>query len=204
MRILYGVQCTGNGHITRARTMAQALANSSLEVDFLFSGRPRDKFFDMGAFAEFRYLRGLSFCWKNGQIDHLRTVLSNNLVRFIHDTRTLDLSGYDLVISDFEPITAWAAKLQNKPSIGMGHQYAFKSGQAPTSGHTLLGSMVLKHFAPAQRNIGFHWHHFNSAILPPMIEPLAHPLTSIEDKILVYLPFENYKRVLEFLHVIKR
>jgi len=203
MRILYGVQGTGNGHITRARTMARALADSSIEVDFLFSGRPRDKFFDMEAFADFRCLRGLTFCWNNGKIDHLRTVLGNNLVRFIQDVRSLDLSDYDLVITDFEPISAWAAKMQNKPSIGIGHQYAFSSGQVPTSGHTLLGSMVLKHFAPAQRSIGFHWHHFNGAILPPMIEPLNHPLTSVEDKILVYLPFENSNRVVDFLRVIK-
>ena len=37
MQILYGVQGTGNGHITRARTMARALTDSSIEVDYLFS-----------------------------------------------------------------------------------------------------------------------------------------------------------------------
>ncbi len=203
MRILYGIQGTGNGHITRARTMERALAESSIEVDYLFFDRPQDKFFNMEAFAGFRSHRGLTFCWKNGPIDYLRMVLSNNLVRFIHDFRTLDLSGYDLVITDFEPITAWAAKLQNKPSLGIDHQYAFNSGQVPASDHTLLGSMVLKHFAPTLRRIGFHWHHFNGAILPPMIEPLSYPLTSVEDKILVYLPFKNSKRVIDFLRAFK-
>ena len=28
------------------------------------------------------------------------------------EINTLDTRGYDLVISDFEPITAWAAKFQ--------------------------------------------------------------------------------------------
>ncbi|MBP7664242.1 MAG: glycosyltransferase, partial [Shewanella sp.] len=39
MRILYGVQGTGNGHLSRARVMAKALMKQDIEVDFLFSGR---------------------------------------------------------------------------------------------------------------------------------------------------------------------
>ena len=93
MRILYGVQGTGNGHITRARTMARALADSSLEVDYLFSGRPREKYFDMEPFGEFRTLRGLTFHWSNGRINSFKTVLNNNLIHFMRDVRQLDLSG---------------------------------------------------------------------------------------------------------------
>ena len=203
MRILYGVQGTGNGHITRARTMARALAESSLEVDYLFSGRPKDEFFDMEPFGDYRCLRGLTFHWYNGRVDHLKTALNTNLFRFVRDVKQLDLSGYDLVITDFEPITAWAARLQKKPSLGISHQYAFRSKQVPTAGHSVVGNLVLKYFAPAQRMLGFHWHHFNSAILPPLIEPQQYPLQYEENKILVYLPFENRQRVVEFLRVIK-
>ena len=48
MKLLYGVQGTGNGHIARARIMAAALAKrSDVEVDFVFTGREPDKYFDM-------------------------------------------------------------------------------------------------------------------------------------------------------------
>ena len=48
MRLLYGVQGTGNGHIARARIMAAALAQrDDINVDFVFTGRPPEKYFDM-------------------------------------------------------------------------------------------------------------------------------------------------------------
>jgi len=54
MKILYGVQGTGNGHITRARAMARELYAAGLEVNFLFSGRPADKYFDMDVFKDYQ------------------------------------------------------------------------------------------------------------------------------------------------------
>ena len=54
MRILYGVQATGNGHITRARVMAPALRNAGIEVDYLFSGRPADQLFNMEPFGDYQ------------------------------------------------------------------------------------------------------------------------------------------------------
>ena len=47
MKIFYGVQGTGNGHITRARVMAKELQNAGIETVFKFTGRHADKFFDM-------------------------------------------------------------------------------------------------------------------------------------------------------------
>jgi UDP:flavonoid glycosyltransferase YjiC (YdhE family) len=46
MKILYGVQGTGNGHITRARIMAKAFADAGVQVDWVCllytSPSPRD------------------------------------------------------------------------------------------------------------------------------------------------------------------
>ncbi len=53
MKILYGVQGTGNGHITRARAMANALQERDVDVQFLVSGRPKVKLFDMEPFGAF-------------------------------------------------------------------------------------------------------------------------------------------------------
>ena len=62
MRILYGVQGTGNGHIARARIMAAAFAQrDDFTVDFVFSGRDEDKYFDMEVFGPYRTFRGLTF-----------------------------------------------------------------------------------------------------------------------------------------------
>lgn len=198
MRILYGVQATGNGHITRARTMATALAESNLTVDYLFSGRPRAALFDMQPFGDFRCFSGLTFSCDHGRINYLKSVAANNLPRFIRDTLQLDLDGYDLIITDFEPITAWAARVRNRPSLGISHQYAFKY-DIPAAGKTFASQLLMNWFAPAQRTLGLHWHHFNRPILPPLIELPLHPISYEPGKILIYLPFEDTSQIIHWL-----
>ena len=46
MKILYGIQGTGNGHVTRARVMANAFKQMGVEVDYVFSGRAQQNYFD--------------------------------------------------------------------------------------------------------------------------------------------------------------
>ena len=96
MKILYGVQATGNGHITRARVMAPALAKQGIEVDFLFSGRSPDKLFNMEPFGEYRVRRGLTFSVTDGKIDRWRSLTQNSLIQLVKDIRALDLQEYDL------------------------------------------------------------------------------------------------------------
>jgi len=74
MRLLYGVQGTGNGHISRCRTLAQALGRHGVEVDYLLSGRARDDYFDMQSFGDFRARQGLTFShpgWRAGSVADL-------------------------------------------------------------------------------------------------------------------------------------
>jgi uncharacterized protein (TIGR00661 family) len=198
MKIFYGVQGTGNGHITRARIMAAQLQNANMEVTYQFSGRPAADYFDMEVFNGYQIREGLTFNTHKGQVNYLKTVLESKPITFIRDVNDLDLSDYDLVISDFEPVTAWAAKSQKKPVLGIGHQYAF-AYDIPKSGTDPLASGVMKLFAPANIGIGLHWHHFNQPILPPIIETLERPSNTIRNKIIVYLPFEDQNEVLQLL-----
>ncbi|BCX80618.1 hypothetical protein MIT9_P0192 [Methylomarinovum caldicuralii] len=190
MRILYGVQGTGNGHLTRARVMAPALRAAGIEVQYLFSGRPREKFFDMEVFGDWWWRRGLTFVSRKGRIDYLRTLARvRDLPGFIHDVQALDLRGFDLVLNDFEPVSAWAARLDGVPVIGLGHQQAFRYAIPKCRGgwHARL---LLRWYAPAPLGLGLHWHHFGQPILPPLVEPLPVQATDPR-RILVYLPFES-------------
>jgi len=190
MRILYGVQGTGNGHIARARIMAAAFAHrDDFQVDFVFSGRDIDKYFDMDVFGNYRTFQGLTFITSHGRVDNIATVKSNNFSQFIKDVRHFDVSGYDLLINDFEPITAWAAKRVGLPSISISHQACF-SYPVPKAGDGVLNKLILKYFAPTQVQLGVHWFHFNQPIVPPFVadERIARPTKS---HVLVYLPFEH-------------
>ncbi len=190
MRILYGIQGTGNGHITRARAMASEFDKAGLAVDFLVSGRPRDQLFDMGGFGDFRHRDGLTFAVSDGRIRPLATMVKARPLAFLRDIRRLELERYDLVITDYEPITAWAARLKGIPSIGLGHQYAFEY-PIPQYRGSAAQRTIMRQFAPARRKLGVHWHHFNAPILPP-IAPVGGRNSRLEKGlIIVYLPFES-------------
>lgn len=198
MKILFGVQGTGNGHITRARALEPHLSAEGVELDFLFSGRAPDQYFDMEQFGNYRALSGLTFTTERGRINVLKTLVDNNLPQFIRDIRGLDLSSYDLILSDFEPITAWAARLQKKTCINIGHQSAFNYA-IPIEGDSFVTRAIMKWFAPAEIQIGLHWHHFGHPILPPMIDVTEQPLAAEKDKVVVYLNFESPQDVIPLL-----
>jgi uncharacterized protein (TIGR00661 family) len=198
MKIFYGVQGTGNGHITRARVMARELYNAGIEVDFQFTGRPADAYFDMEIFNNYRTCEGLTFNTEKGQVNYLKTARDAKPLTFLRDIKALDLTGYDLIISDFEPVTAWAAKQQKQFVLGIGHQYAF-SHAIPREGSNIIAEQVMKYFAPASVGVGLHWHHFGQPVLPPIIETKETPRNIIANKIIVYLPFEDQNEVIKLL-----
>ncbi len=204
MRILYGVQGTGNGHLSRGRAMARAFtAHPDVQIDWLFSGRERADFFDMECFGDWQWRRGLTFVTAAGRIRPLATVAQLPLRGFLRDVRTLDPRDYDVVISDFEPVTAWAARLRGCPCIGIGHQYALLPG-VPRSQRHRVGSAVLASFAPVSTGVGLHWHHFGLPILPPIVDHDARAARAAPSprEALVYLPFEDADAVTALLHAI--
>ena len=192
MRILYGVQGTGNGHLSRARAMAAAFAERGVAVDYLFSGRPRSGFFAMDCFGSFQWRRGLTFVNEHGRVSYLKTVLRNDYPAFLRDVRTLDPGAYDVVLSDFEPVTAWAGRLRGKTVVSLGHQPAFDHA-VPVAQRDLRTRLVMRLFAPGSVRVGMHWSSFGAPILPPLVdvEAGAAPPRRRRGKILVYLPFED-------------
>lgn len=198
MRVLYGVQATGNGHISRARALGKYLKAEGATVDFLFSGRPANQLFDMQQFGNYQVKTGLSFVTEQGRVNYLKTALRANLIALWRDIQQLDCSSYDLVLTDFEPITAWAARQQKKRSIALGHQYAFLH-PIPQTGANFISRGLFRFFAPAEQQIGLHWHHFNQAILPPIVDLEPSAAKPDAHKVLVYLPFEDQQQVIRWL-----
>ena len=67
-KILYGVQGTGQGHISRARGLARALRDSDVDVTWLFSGRENSKLFYMEPFGNFKHREGITMVTEAGRI----------------------------------------------------------------------------------------------------------------------------------------
>jgi uncharacterized protein (TIGR00661 family) len=201
MKIWYAVNATGNGHITRGRVMAKELKSAGIEVDFMFSGRPPDKLFDMEVFGNYQTRKGVTFNIHKGKVDSYKTIIEMDVSTMWKDIANLQLSSYDLVISDYEPVTAWAAKQQEIPVIGIGHQYAFNY-DIPIKGGNCITKGIMKNFAPVTTGVGLHWHHFNQPILPPIID-LPHLPEYTTKTIIVYLPFEDQQEVIQMLSKIR-
>lgn len=190
IKIAFGVQGTGNGHISRARIMAKAFAErNDVDVDFIFSGRAPEKYFDMECFGQYQTFSGLSFEVQAGKISHAKTIRNARPRQLWQDIQRMDLSRYDLVINDFEPITAWAAKRQGIPSMSISHQAAFALG-APQSGANFIDKLIMRYFAPTDIQLGVHWFHFGRSIVPPFVFEKPSQQGN-GDYVLVYLPFED-------------
>lgn len=194
MRILIGVQGTGNGHLSRCSALAEALARTSVQVDYLISGRTREHFFDMDAFGAWQWRQGLTFAVKDGRIDVAATLQQNDWRQFWHDVNSLELADYDLIVSDYEPIVAWAANRQGKRCIGMGRQYAF-FGKTKSLRLPAVYQRLLKWFAPASDTVGMHWIHDGAHVVPPIVHKRVAAQQPILEHYLVYLPFESLLNV---------
>lgn len=170
--------------------MAPALEKEGVEVDYLFSGREPERLFNMEPFGDFQCRRGLTFYMDGSKVNYPKTLTRNNPIELIRDIRRLDLKGYDLVISDFEPVSAWAAKVKGVPSVGIAHQYAFMHKLPDTKSGFLLKSQI-QSFAPVQKAVGLHWHHFDKPIFPPLIQAPLFTSTTTDKKVVIYLPHDN-------------
>ena len=206
MNILYGISATGNGHISRSRIIVKALKKRGHSVDVILSGREEKDFFDIEELAPFQIKKGFTFVSKKGKLNYTQTVLQSHPIQFFNDIKSID-NIYDLIITDFEPISAYAAKRHKIPCIGIGHQYSFYKNIPMTKKIKFASIFFPKIYAPVNFTIPFHFHHFNKPILPPFIDPLLYnqiDKNQISEDILVYLPWENLDDMIAILKTISK
>jgi uncharacterized protein (TIGR00661 family) len=202
MKILYAIQGTGNGHLSRARDIIPLLQKKG-EVDILVSGIQAD--------VELPYpvkykLKGLSFIFgKNGGIDLFETYKKSNLKRLYKEIKSLPVEEYDLVINDFEPVTAWACKMKHKACIGLSHQAAVISKGSPKpKKKDLVGKAVLHNYAPVTAAYGFHFEAYAENVFTPVIRnQVRHAKPQVKDHYIVYLPAYSDERIIKILAEIK-
>jgi uncharacterized protein (TIGR00661 family) len=102
----------------------------------------------------------------------------------------LPVEKYDLVINDFEYITAAACVKKKIPSVQMGHQASFQSTFTPRPANkNAIGEWILKNYARATHYIGLHFDRYDDFILPPVIKKEILDAEPVDKgHITVYLP----------------
>lgn len=187
MRILYGIQATGNGHISRAIKIAPELAKHA-EIDILISGTENSIRFPYE--IDFQK-HGLSFYFgQKGSIDIFKSLKNFRPARLIKDIMGCQVEDYDLIVTDYEPITAWASKRKDIKSISVSHQASFHYTNTPRpEKRNRLGECVLKYYAPTQNYLGLHFQSYNSKIFLPVIrEDIRNLKIENAEHYVVYLP----------------
>ena len=200
MKILYAIQGTGNGHISRAKEIVPLLQRYG-ELDILVSGTQADITLQQEVKYQFH---GFSFVFgKKGGVDHWKSYQVMNLRRFWKDMRSIPLNDYDLIINDFEPLTAWACKLQGKRSISLSHQAAFISDKTPRpTKKGLYAEWILKYYAPTTDHVGFHFQPYDDFIYTPVIRSEIRALNPKNfGHYTVYLPAIDDKILVKYLHL---
>lgn len=187
MKILFAIQGTGNGHLSRARDIYPELQKYG-SVDVLISGIQADVAFPFSVKYKFH---GMSFIFgSKGGVDLWKTTKTIRLLRLIRDIRSLPVAEYDLVINDFEPVASWACKLKGIPCIALSHQSAVIDKNAPRPKESdWFGKLVLNHYAPHTAAYGFHFKQYSPNIHTPVIRRQIRDIEpSDEGHYTVYLP----------------
>jgi len=199
MKVLYAVQGTGNGHIARAMEILPAL-RKRVQVDVLLSGMHSE--IDLGCPVKFR-LKGLGFKFgRKGGVDYFNTWWHGDIPQFLQEIRQLDLSDYDLVINDFEPVSAWAARQQHVPCVGLSNQCSLLHTRIPkpTGKKYRFSRSVLRHYAPIDAAYGLFYESVDSMIYTPVVrQGIRQMKRSDGGHYVVYLPSFKDSKIIEAL-----
>jgi uncharacterized protein (TIGR00661 family) len=187
MKIFYAVQATGNGHISRAMELLPHLEKYGT-VDVFLSGGNSSLAID----APVKYRsNGLSLFYNcTGGLDYWQLMRSLQPLRLRKEIDDLPVEKYDLVINDFEYITAAACAKKKIPSIQCGHQASFQSKKTPRPNKkNITGEWILKNYAKATHYIGLHFDKYDDFIFPPVIKKEVLNANPVDKNyITVYLP----------------
>jgi uncharacterized protein (TIGR00661 family) len=188
MKILFGIQATGNGHISRSTEIYKVLKQHPEveQLDVLISGGKAGMSLPFEVNYEYK---GFSFYYgKKGKISVLKSIGKASFWSAAIALMKVPFRKYDLVISDFEPITLWGAKIAGVKRVGIGNIFSMASEKFPKTEGAGMTRLFTKVFCPTQNKIAMHFRKFDDFVYYPVIRnELRKAPVSDGNFILVYL-----------------
>jgi uncharacterized protein (TIGR00661 family) len=198
MKILYAIQGTGNGHLSRAVDIVPELRKYG-KLDLFVSGAQAEVSLP---FPVKYKSKGLSFYFgKAGGINFYKTFMKNSSKDVVREIKSFPVDEYDLIVNDFEPITSWACKKRDIACVGLSHQAALLSKKAPRPKVIdPFGEWLLKNYAPVDKYVGFHFEEYDKNIYTPVIRrAIRDARTTDAGHYTVYLPAYDDKKLVKLL-----
>jgi uncharacterized protein (TIGR00661 family) len=198
MKILYAIQGTGNGHLSRAVDVIPELKKYGA-LDLFVSGAQAEIVLPYPV----KYKsKGLSFYFgKSGGINFLKTFQKNSSKEVIKEIKNFPVEDYDLVVNDFEPISAWACKKKDVKIVSLSHQSALLSKKSPRPKFIdPFGEWMIRNYAPVKKYVGFHFEEYDKNIFTPVIRSAIRN-AKVKDlgHYTVYLPAYDDKKLVQRL-----
>lgn len=198
MKLLYAIQGTGNGHTSRAREIIPHLMQYG-QVDLLLSGAHTEV--SVGTPVLYR-LHGMGFKFgKDGGISLAESLRDLRPWQFVRDIYALPVKKYDLILNDFEPVSAHAANKRGMPIHAVSHQAAFLSPKSPRPPvRNAFAEWLFTSYAPSSAHTAFHFEAYDDFIHTPVIRSEVRALQlSWQDHVTVYLPAYEAKKIIPHL-----
>lgn len=202
MKVLYAIQGTGNGHVSRAREVIPHLLKMC-DLDILLSGNNSN--IPLPVCPKY-HRKGLSFEYNDrGGLSYYKTFKKANFTKLIQEIKDFPIKQYDLIINDFDCVSSYAARLRRVPVMAFSHQVALLSKYCPKpKGLNLMGKSVIKNYAPTDYAVGLHFKQYDDFIHTPIIRKEIRALdVTFENHYTVYLPAVSDENLISVLSKIK-
>ena len=208
MKILFGVQTEGNGHITQAIATKQYLQSQGIEVTTAFAAKKKrglSKYFT----DEFDVIEydGFDFVFDNdGRVVIWKTIVKNTfelprlIVSFIKICSIIQKEKPDAIFNYYEPLVGLTALFfKNIKYVSFGHQYAMNSVIYPRiNGYPiqkLFVNVINKITSIRAKIVALSYYEFNDdtmIVSPPMLRSESYSVSDKQqDFVLVYLMNED-------------
>jgi uncharacterized protein (TIGR00661 family) len=193
-RIIYGVAGEGFGHSSRSHLIGQRLIDAGNDV--IFVGSAKSLLYLKQYFGQrVKEIFGLSFAFDGGRVDKSET-LKRNLLKLPEANKQNDelfkkhFEPFEpeLVISDFEPFSAWWAWRNRVPFISIDHEHMLTLCELEHPAKSWFSRLTAKivtecHYVGAVAYIILNFFdaplRIDSAVLaPPIVRPVVQELQS--------------------------
>lgn len=208
MKILFGVQTEGNGHITQCIATKQYLQSQGIEVTTAFAAKKKrglSKYFT----DEFNVIDydGFDFVFDSvGRVVIWKTIVKNTfelprlIVSFIKICVIIQKEKPDAIFNYYEPLVGLTALFfRNIKYVSFGHQYAMDSAIYPRINGYIVQkpflSIINKITSIRAKIVALSYYEFNDTTMivsPPILRAESYSISDKkEDFVLVYLMNED-------------
>ena len=199
--ILYGVNGEGAGHSTRSREVILHLQRQGHTVTAASFDRGLRNLSDI---CEVLEIHGFRFTYVNNAVRYNRTLArslfqARKATRGITElTKVIDQRGIDVVITDFEPLTARAGRRRKLPVISIDNQHIMTHFKVATPPHYRTDAAACKMLVRMMTPYAMHYlvtsffdapsRRRNSELVPPILrQQILDAVPTTDGPILVYV-----------------